>query len=93
MCGRIYIVGGHLVFGIDTASEEDAGFLAVEERRSEEIFGRTVSVTVAPVAGAATCQGVGHVPHSVVNDAVVAIHIDKEFVACIGISHIGFVGD
>ena len=90
---RVYIVGDHLVLGVDTASEEDAGFLAIEEGSTEEILRGTVSITVTPVAGVASGQGIRHVSDGIIDNTMVAIHINEEFVACIGIGHVGFMGD
>ena len=46
--GGIHVVGNHLVAGIDTTGEEDAGLLAVQIRGTEEILRRAVAVAIAP---------------------------------------------
>ena len=46
--GGIHVVGYHLVAGIDTACQEDAGLATVQIGRSEEEFAGAVSVTVTP---------------------------------------------
>ena len=47
--GRIHIIGYHLVTGVDASRQEDAGLASVEIGSSEEIFGRTVSIAIAPL--------------------------------------------
>ena len=48
MSGGIDVIGYHLVTGIDTASQEDAGLTAVQIGRTEEVFRRTVTIAVTP---------------------------------------------
>ena len=52
-----------------------------------------MAIIVTPVAGFTTWDGIRHIAHGIVDDTVVTVHIHQEFVACIGIGHIGGVGD
>ena len=48
VCRRIHVEGNHLVAGVDTAGEEDAGLVTVEIRSAEEVLRAAVAVAVAP---------------------------------------------
>ena len=89
MVRRIDVIGRHLVLGVDAASEEDAGVASVEEGSTEEILGGTVSIVVAPVAGFAPGERIFHPSHGIIDDAMIAIHVNKIFSSLVGVGHIG----
>ena len=93
MCAGIDIVGTHLMLRVDTTSKEDAGGLSIKVGSTEEIFRGAVTIGVAPVTGIATRKWIGVRQFIVKNYTRATIHINKVFITCVCVGHVGGMGN
>ena len=78
----INVVGNHLVAGVDTACQEDAGLAAIEIRCTEEVLRTAVSIAVAPGAvqvALARLQTLQRIGNALIGLTRETVHIDKVF--------------
>ena len=78
----IYVVGNHLVAGVDAARQEDAGLTAVEIGSAEEELRTAVTIAVAPGAvqvALARFQTLQRIGYALIGLARDAVHIDEVF--------------
>ena len=84
MGGGVYVVGHHLVAGVDAAGQEDAGLAAVEIGGAEEVFRGAVAVAVAPggvEVGLAGLQTAQRILHHLIGLAGEAVEVDEVLIA------------